>query len=93
MWGNDVFGNSFSTFILLKFHNPEKSDEDTTKTTLKWIHIVISNAKRNLLCNYHKINQKYLQLYLDEFVYKLNSRYFGEDLFDRLVLANITAYE
>ncbi|WP_264857506.1 transposase, partial [Capnocytophaga catalasegens] len=54
---------------------------------------VISNAKRNLLCNYHKIKRKYLQLYLDEFVYKLNRRYFGEHLFDRLVLANITAYE
>ncbi|WP_264857480.1 transposase, partial [Capnocytophaga catalasegens] len=54
---------------------------------------VISNAKRNLLCNYHKIKRKYLQLYLDEFVYKLNRRYFAEHLFNRLVLANITAYE
>ncbi|MFD2588139.1 IS1595 family transposase, partial [Croceitalea marina] len=31
-----------------------------------------------------------LQLYLDEFVYKLNRRYFGERLFERVVIANIT---
>ncbi|PIE49153.1 MAG: IS1595 family transposase, partial [Flavobacteriales bacterium] len=30
---------------------------------------------------------KYLQNYLDEFCYKLNRRYFGENLFDRLVMA------
>ncbi len=71
----------------------EKSNEDTTKTTLKWVHIVISNAKRNLLCNCHKIKRKYLQSYLYEFVYELNRRYFGEHLFDKLVLANITACE
>jgi hypothetical protein len=32
-----------------------------------------------------------LQLYLNEFVYKLNRRYFGERIFDRLVIASITA--
>ncbi|MFN3908624.1 MAG: transposase, partial [Flavobacterium sp.] len=49
-------------------------------------------AKRNLLGNYHKIKGKYLQLYLNEFVYKLNRRYFGEKLFDRVVVAAITGY-
>ena len=48
------------------------------------------NAKRNLLGNYHKIKGKYLQLYLNEFVYKLNRRYFEEKLFDRLIIAGIT---
>ena len=60
------------------------------KETLRWVHITISNAKRNLLGNYHKIKRKYLQLYLNEFVYKLNRRYFGDRIFDRLVIANIT---
>jgi len=32
-----------------------------------------------------------LQLYLNEFVYKLNRRYFGKRIFDRLVIASITA--
>jgi hypothetical protein len=29
-------------------------------------------------------------MYLNEFVYKLNRRYFGEKLFDRLLIAGIT---
>lgn len=74
----------------VELHFTEKSNRKTTKETLKWVHITISNAKRNLLGNYHKIKGKYLQLYLNEFVYKLNRRYFGDKIFERLVMANIT---
>ncbi len=42
------------------------------------------------MSNYHKIKRKYLQLYLNEFIYKLNRRYFGDSLFERLIIANIT---
>lgn len=35
----------------------EKLDETTTKITLKWVHITISNAKRNFAGNYHKIKK------------------------------------
>ena len=56
----------------VELHITEKSDKQTDKETLRWVHITIGNAKRNLLGNYHKINRKYLQLYLNEFVYKLN---------------------
>jgi hypothetical protein len=75
---------------LVELHVTEKSDAKITKETLKWVHIAISNAKRTLLGNYHKIKRKYLQLYLNEFIYKLDRRHFGEKLFDRLVIANIT---
>jgi hypothetical protein len=71
-------------------HVTEKSTKESTETKLRWVHIFISNAKRNLLSNYHKINGKYLQSYLNEFVYKFNRRYFGEQLFDRVVIAAIT---
>lgn len=74
----------------VEMHVVEKSSKEVTKTSLRWVHIAISNAKRNLLGNYHKVQLKYLQLYLNEFVYKLNRRYFGEKLFERLVIANIT---
>lgn len=74
----------------IELHVSEKSSDELTKETLRWVHITISNAKRNLLGNYHKIKGKYLQLYLNEFIYKLNRRYFGERLFDRLVIASIT---
>lgn len=75
----------------VEMHVMEKSTEQSTKETLKWVHIFISNAKRNLLGNYHKIKGKYLQAYLNEFVYKLNRRYFGEKLFDRLIIAAINS--
>lgn len=74
----------------VELHVAEKSSNELTKETLRWVHITISNAKRNLLGNYHKIKGKYLQLYLNEFIYKLNRRYFGDKLFDRLVIASIT---
>ncbi len=65
-----------------------------TKTSdnevLKWVHITISNTKRDLLGTLHKIKREYLQLYLNEFVNKFNKRYFDERLFDRLVIACIT---
>lgn len=68
------------------------SDKVTTRTNLKWVHIAISNAKRNFLGIYHKIKGKYLQSYLNEFCYKLNRRYFGERLFDRLTFAVPKSY-
>lgn len=74
----------------VEIHITEKSNKETTTETLRWVHIAISNTKRNFLGNYHKIKGKYLQLYLNEFVYKLNRRYFEEKLFDRLVIASIT---
>jgi transposase-like protein len=89
-----VFTDKSTSYVdiadFVELHITEKSDKETTKETLKWVHITISNAKRNLLGNFHKIKRKYLQLYLNEFVYKLNRRYFEEKLFDRLVIAAIT---
>jgi hypothetical protein len=38
------------------------------------------------------VSEKYLQKYLDEFAYKLNRRYFGEKLFDRLIIAAVYPY-
>jgi len=81
---NPTYGN-ISDYV--EVHITEKSDKETTVSTLKWVHMAISNAKRTLLGIYHKIKGKYLQNYLDEFCYKLNRRYFGEHLFDRLTVA------
>ena len=66
----------------VELHITEKSSGKTTKKTLNWIHNSISNAKRNFVGTYHKIKKKYLQLYLNEFVYKLNRRYLGERVFE-----------
>lgn len=82
--------NNIADYV--EVHITEKSTKKTTATTLKWVHIAITNAKRNLLGVYHKVSAKYLQLYLDEFCYKLNRRYFGERLFDRLTIAVAKSY-
>ena len=56
---------------------------------LPWVHTMISNAKRNLLGINHQTKDEYLQNYLNEFCYKTNRRYFGANLFDRLLVAAV----
>lgn len=58
---------------------------------LPWVHIAISNAKRWLLNSFHQIDSLYLQKYLNEFCYNFNRRYMGEVLFDRLLIASVSA--
>lgn len=91
-----VFSDKSSSYVnisdYVEIHITEKSDKQVTKTTLKWVHIAISNAKRTLLGVFHKIKGKYLQLYLDEFCYKLNRRYFGSKVFERLTIAVAKSY-
>jgi transposase-like protein len=57
---------------------------------LPWVHTMISNAKRNFLGIHHMISRKHFQDYIDEFCYKVNRRYFGEKLFDRLLIACVS---
>lgn len=86
-----VFSDKSTSYVdiadYVEMHISEVSTNKTTKTILKWVHIAISNAKRALLGTFHKIKGKYLQSYLNEFCYKLNRRYFGDKVFDRLTLA------
>ena len=51
----------------------------------------ISNLKKHLQ-TYHMISERIMQNYLHEFCYRLNRRYFGEKLFDRLIVAAIYPY-
>ena len=72
-------------------HVKEISSTEEGKFNLKWAHISISNLKRHLQ-TYHMISERMMQNYLDEFCYKLNRRYFGKKLFDRLIIASIYPY-
>ncbi|MFT7592426.1 MAG: hypothetical protein ACI9UJ_002363, partial [bacterium] len=91
-----VFSDQSTSYVniadYVEIHITEKSSPHTTKTTLQCMHIAISNAKRTLLGIYHKIKGRYLQLYLNAFCYKLNRRYFGHGLFDRLTIAMAKTY-
>ena len=91
-----VFTDKSTSYIdianYVEVHVTERSNNETTTSTLKWVHIAISNAKRTLLGIYHKTSRTYLQRYLNEFCYKLNRRYFGDKLFDILTLAVAKIY-
>lgn len=90
-----MFTDKSSSYIdfteYVEEHIQEKSSKITTSTTLRWVHIAIANAKRNLLGVHHRINREYLKNYLDEFCYKLNRRWFSNK-FERLTLAIAMTY-
>lgn len=89
-----IFSDKSTSYLNMEdyvsIHMTEKSNQQTTKENLRWVHIAIGNAKKDLQ-KFHKIKRKYLQLFLNEFIYKLNRRYFGSKIFDRLIIATITA--
>jgi len=65
-------------------------NNESRSQVLPWVHTAISNAKRLFLGVHHNVSKEYLQNYLNEFCYKFNRRYFGEHLFDRLLIASIS---
>jgi predicted RNA-binding Zn-ribbon protein involved in translation (DUF1610 family) len=71
-------------------HNAEVIPKEKVGEILPWVHIAISNAKRQLLNTFHDIKPEFLQKYLDEFCYKFNRRYAGEALFNRLLVACVS---
>jgi len=66
------------------------ADKTKVDKVFPWVHRAISNSKRLLVGIHHSVNSKYTQNYLDEFCYKFNRRYFGEKLFDRLLIASVS---
>lgn len=89
--GTIIDSDNYSSYVELKSldveHRPETITKDKVNEMLPWVHIAISNAKRLILDVHHNIEPQYLQDYLNEFCYKYNRRYFGERLFDRLLIA------
>ena len=56
---------------------------------LPWVHSAIGNAKKIFYGIHHSNHEDYLQYYLNEYCYKYNRRYYGEKLFERLLIACI----
>jgi hypothetical protein len=56
---------------------------------LPWVHTTISNAKRLLLDIHHRIDDDFLQSYLNEYCYKFNRRYI-DNTFERLMKAAVS---
>ena len=60
---------------------------------LKWLHIVISNAKSFIVGTYHGLKKQHLQKYLDGFCYHFNRRKFALQNFNRLLFACSTSHK
>jgi hypothetical protein len=75
---------------VVKKHTAKTIKPKDAGKELPWVHTAISNAKRNILNNFHHVDDSYLQNYLDEFTYKLNRRNILDQLFDRLIIACIS---
>jgi hypothetical protein len=92
--GSVVKTDNYTSYSKLKdlvwCHIPQKVKPEDAGKVLPWVHTMISNAKRTMLGVHHMISKKYAQNYLDEFCYKVNRRYYGEQLFDRLLIASTT---
>lgn len=74
----------------VKSHDAQVIKPEDLPKILPWVHIAIGNVKRLLLDMHHQLTKEYLQYYLNEFCYKFNRRYFGEAIFDRLLIASIS---
>ena len=54
---------------------------------LRWLHMIIGNAKAFINGTYHGTSIKHLQMYLSEFCYRFNRRNYHGGIFDRLLVA------
>ena len=71
-------------------HNAQVIQKEKVGEVLPWIHIAISNVKRQIIHTFHDVKLDFLQRYLDEFCYKFNQRYFEEAIFNRLLVAYVS---
>lgn len=78
---------SYKAQILKKdyFHEFENFDQSNEKSSLKWLHIIISNAKAFIGGTFHGLHRQELQTYLDEFCYRFNRRHIPHLVFDKLI--------
>jgi len=72
-------------------HIPQEFNHRDDPGHLKWLHIVIGNAKTFIAGTYHGLGSKHLQQYLDEYCYRFNRRQFKGQLFSRLLNACASA--
>jgi len=76
--------------ICVKHQKMVVTDKKEVSKLFPWVHIAISNVKKKILGLHHQIKDVYMQNYLNEFCYKFNRRFFGQALFDRLIIATLS---
>jgi len=78
-------GNNGYDGIPDRIHQPRVIGETPAHLLMPWIHRVFSNLKRLAMGVYHGFRRKYLQAYLDEFVFRWNRRRHYAVSFDSLL--------
>lgn len=81
--------NSYNDLKAEYVHQPTIATKSELSKLLPWAHTMISNAKKLLLDVHHRIDDDFLQNYLNEFCFKTNRRYFN-CIFDRLLIASVS---
>ena len=87
---SSVFSDGLRSYNALSAdynHNPLVFDLEKNPDHLKWLHIMVSNAKAFIGGTYHGLDDKHLQAYLNEFCFRTNRRKFKGQMFNRLVTA------
>ncbi len=87
--------NLFRLRNLVKRHvpHPETEEEvyEVVTKILPWVHIVTGDCRNGIEAIHKDIDERFLQLYLNEYCWKFNRRFFRDssdpryDLFDRLI--------
>jgi hypothetical protein len=71
-----------------------KTEEDVhevVKTKLPWVHIITGECRSGIEAIHKDVDKRFLQLYLNEYCWKFNRRFFRDskkekfDLFDHLI--------
>lgn len=71
-------------------HTPHNTKKVEITKVLPWVHTAITNMKGAIYNVYKGITESYMQNYMDEFCFKFNRRYFGTNIFDRLVISAVS---
>lgn len=83
--------NNFEEYFAEHEANVEYDKETVVKAKLPWVHVVIGRCRDGIAAIHREVDKQFLQLYLNEFCWKFNRRFFRDstdpkyDLFDRLV--------
>ncbi len=87
--------NLFKMKDLVKQHIAHRETEEEVHEVvtkiLPWVHIVTGDCRSGIEAIHKEVDERFLQLYLNEFCWKFNRRYFRDskdvkyDLFDRLI--------
>jgi transposase-like protein len=86
--GSSINSDAYRSYNALKEkyeHKPKKFNLIEDPCHLKWLHVIVSNAKAFIQGTFHGLDEKHFQRYLDEFCYRFNRRGFEGQGFFRLL--------